>query len=447
MRLLLSVFLFLAVPAFAAVQPYQPQRVGNTFSFPKSAPTTTYRDLGTARTAFEMGQNRTRYLTHDARMAFERSGITIDAKLKTGITKDMLKNGFKSAFKKGAFTPAGLAKAALVDTLGQALIDGGLQWIEDQQTYLKQDESGSFRPNDTFLCYEYCSGINASGNTVIVWGEYPKTITSSGGSQVRIEFTKATQPNTSNSRLWRFDYIRTQLNISNPVPLKSFIHVLSNGSVEYSQGFSTLDDSKLDSIYDDYVDLMPLDAILKMADAADMPTPDFPDSVTIPQDQMSQLSQPREISRETDPETGKEKIKTEQEKIDAQVTNNNQVIYNSTTITKTFLDGAQTATETKDNEPPPTDPGTDYPEIPDFELPKEKSPDFSVSLPTIPTSFSCVNPNFQLSIMTSSLSFPLPLCEWIEHFRGLFEWFWSVMTAIVIYLMARNVNLRTGESR
>jgi len=433
MRLLLSVFLFLAVPAFAAVQPYKPSRVGNTFSFPKSSPSTTYRDMGTTRSAYEMGANRTRYLTHDARMAFERSGITIDAKLKTGITKDTLKNGFKSAFKKGMFSPAGLAKAALVDTLGQALIDAGLQWQEDQQQWgLGKD------PETIFNVYSYAGfpsdyagpAKNVTFSQVYDWikSRWPET-------------SHYAYAGVSNGR----PYYRIYGNSSGYSSNGALIYFNIVGQTQPSVSPPTDDD--IDSVYDDYVDLMPLDAVLKMADLADIPRPDYPDSVTIPQDQQTQYSQPREISRENDPVTGKEKIKTEQEKVDAQVTNNNQVTYNSTTITKTYLGGVHTGTETKDNDPPPTDPGTDYPEIPDFELPKEKAPPFTVSLPSIPTTFNCTNPSFELTIMTSFLSFPLPLCEWIEHFRALFEWFWSVMTAIVIYVMARGVNLKTGEAK
>lgn len=99
----------------------------------------------------------------------------------------------------------------------------------------------------------------------------------------------------------------------------------------------------------------------------------------------------------------------------------------------------------KEEEKPPVAPESEFPEIPPPELSNEKLPQLVaptiMGFPTIPTSFTCTNPDFDMGLWKTTL----PMCDWIERFRALFEWFWMMSTAVAIYVIARGTNLNDGK--
>lgn len=439
MRYLFSVFLLLfSSLSFATeVGPFNGTNVGNSIKY-TSTPTTTYTKM-VEQAAGTIANNASSYgVPNSVRTTIPTGGLQIEAKLVTEIPKTTLKETIKNGIKGGKFTPQGIAAGLAYQWMIDKAIQQGLTWMSETQTWVAtplNDVGGGFQ-------HEFTVGSS----------------TYTGSVAQLLTIAQSLNPTLSN-----FNWV------ANSWPAGSGTIKASDASFNYNL-YNTVKtaipvttstiDSAASAAADSIVD-SPSSAgdVLKAADKIagslgqslnveglnQSATPTTP-SVETAETVKSKTTTKNADGTETTKEVRQKTVVTPNQTTNNSTVNNSQVTYNIKNVYNTYTNGSTTPSETSEEEDAGTVPPQDPPDFKELEKPKDftslpsSSNNFINALPWIPSAFSCTNPSFPFM----SISFDLPLCQWIEKFRVLFEWFWNVITAIGIYLLIRSVNPKTG---
>lgn len=385
------------------------------------------------------------------------NGIQIEAELVTDLSKAAVSTGIWNAIKKGKANP--YVTACMV--LCPALIDQGWKWMNDAQQWVKTPSDVNGQPVTT--PYES-------------WGEYGKSGQYSSIEQAcaayeanyaaaLVGFVYYTTITSGTSKYCRYYKASTGQYKSSPV-YYYYPNTCKTGYV-YLNGYCTLSGVSDVAVSDAEITQSVLDAMNQQAaaDLIKLSELDVAHDLSHAPQSVTSLTPTAETAEKTISKTTtnnpdgtqtqkevkqKEVVKTDTTTNNSTV-NNTYIKYVTTTITNTYTNNntiPDTTTEEPDSDgviPPPD--SEDLPDLPD--PPRDITPlpsavsGFINNIPWIPDSFSCSDPQFPYF----SQQFSLPLCEWIEHFRGLFAWFWNVVTVIAIYLLVRNMDVQGGIER
>lgn len=379
------------------------------------------------------------------------NGIQIEAELVTDLSKDAVKAGIWNAIKKGKANP--YVTACMV--LCPALIEQGWKWMNDAKQWVRASEELDFNPDTLVSLYSGSSGLSGAYPTRVKFSEFKSYYNGVRYDGLVYTFQKVVSIGKYNGldayQLYHTLKYPNQIPISDSV--KFYIHP---GSSLPNQGDVAVSDADITNAVLDAMNKQSAADLIRISEldsAHDLSH--APQSVTslTPQAETTEKTISRSTTNNQDGTQTQKEVK-QKEVVKTETTTNNSTVNNTfikyvtTTVTNTYINN-NTVPETSTEEPVEDGGSVTPPDGPTFEelpVPKDFSDlpigvsSFLNSIPSIPTSFSCSDPIFPFM----TISFSLPLCEWIEHFRALFVWFWNILTAIAIYIMVRSMNVATG---
>jgi hypothetical protein len=393
---------------------------------------------------------------------FETAGLVIDAvQVSKASILDTAKGHFKSGLKSNLYGAAATIVAGIA-------VQKGWEWLEEQKAWVQNIPTYS-----EILCYPSGSrppGISTNAvffkNNSLQYctSYYQKQINAISDWQVdKIEHVSIRKPNSTTT-----DYTGKIYISSKPPNSPMSIVMQVNGTTD------SIGNSNKSPVPEPDLDLAVKDAIT--GKEKDIVEADIRNGLNLPYGEISNFSnagnQPAlspstvtSIETKINPDGSTETIqKTQQKKyeytqpsadtyapkittVETEVKTNNKTGEKTETKRETAKSPEEVKEQEKKEEPelPPVPPKSEFPEIKKPELSNEKLPQLVaptiMGFPTIPTSFSCTNPDFDMGLWKTTL----PMCDWIEKFRALFEWFWMMSTAIAIYVIARGTNLHDGK--
>lgn len=402
------------------------------------------------------------------------SKATVAVKSTLNVAKTAVKDTLARAIKNKKLTPQAVVVDVAIGIILQKLIDKGLEWKEETQQWITEplpiDVPGQY------TC-SYDAGLCGPDSNKIVFSSLRDLINASN------VYLKRTDIAPAKVSTYGTCTIVGKSCFLGPIDY-TWISVVS--SAVYSGGASASDDDINSAVDGAMVDLAP-EYLLQVADAfepidsSSLPMTAYVDPAINLTNAFTKWERviPATESTPEQVETATEKsIVTAYHTIDSPAVGTGSktaisygvVTQESTSVQSRQQDGslttpvvkavtsttttAQTKTTTDasgvavadpdEADVPLVPPSANFPDVPEYPrtflgLPFD-IPDFITHLPWIPDMYSCSNPTFPYF----ETEFELPICNWIVKFRGLFEWFWNVLTAISIYLLIRSTNVATG---
>ncbi|MDR3412609.1 MAG: hypothetical protein P4L87_16985 [Formivibrio sp.] len=383
---------------------------------------------------------------------------SISASIKTGISvgKTAVKSGLVSALKQGKIVPAMVVSGLITQWVLDKVVSAGLQWQSDTREYLKTplrtSDNTSYCNNNTGSGIYFCStpsgfvsAIKANLNfytdscSFVVSSPISIYLTCQPYSYNYTFYVAPTQPVLTPAPATDDDFNSVVNNMvdvdyaGHEQDLIDAADAFSPMSLTYAQMSAfAVDPVIFTNAHTVWNEIKPATAtsLATNTSKSETSTVKFLNPITSPAvGTASKTSLPYSVTTVTTTTT--QTINSDGSLSDPVTT--------STTSTDTTADSK---TDTQDV--PLIGPNADFPATPDYPTNFQPLPSgisgFIASVPWIPSTYSCTDPKFPFY----TVSFDLPLCQWIVKFRGLFEWFWNILTAISIYLMIRSTNLSSG---